>query len=404
MVGEVTTVNDVVVVGGGLVGLATAHHLLAMRPTFKLCVLEANPTVGAEQTNRNSGVVHAGVYYPPGSKKALLCVAGRAQLHTFCEQHDLPYVINGKLIVARNAEERAALSTLEQRAHANNVPIERLGPDGLRSLEPRVRGIAALYSPSTAITDFERVATTLAQSLMTRGVAVHTATRVTALKQHATSVTMTTTNGTFHAGQVVVAAGLSADRLARLSGVPLRERVVPFRGSWLTLAPHLNDIVTHNIYPVPVGNGLPFLGVHITRRLDGGLFIGPNAVVMATRSGTRRFGLNRTDLRATVTYPGFWRLARKHFATAVGEVARDLSTTLMTRAVQQYLPEITRKDLTTGPFGIRAQLLNRHGQLIDDFVLHSQGRIMHVLNAPSPAATAAFAIGEELARGVILAR
>jgi len=401
MVGDVTSVNDVVVIGGGLVGLAAAHHLVKLRPELSVSVLEANRLVGSEQSGRNSGVVHAGVYYPPGSKKAALCVAGRQQLQTFCHQHGLPYVQNGKLIVALDARERDALVALEQRARANTVPIERLGPSELASYEPRVRGIAALYSPSTAITDFGMVAETLAATLAASGVDLHTDTRVTALKQTTSNVTITTTNGTFHARNVVIAAGLAADRLARISGLTITERVVPFRGSWLTLAPHLNNIVTHNIYPVPVGNGLPFLGVHVTRRPDGALWVGPNAVLMGSRSGTRRFGLNRTDLVDTLTYPGLWRLGRKHVRTGAGELARDLSLTLMTRAVKQYLPEITRKDLAKGSFGIRAQLLGRDGQLIDDFVLHTQGRIMHVLNAPSPAATASFAIGEELARGVI---
>lgn len=396
-----TTVNDVVVIGGGLVGLAAAHHLKALRPKATVSVLEANSTVGSEQSSRNSGVVHAGVYYPPGSKKAALCVAGRKQLQTFCQQHDLPYVINGKLIVALNTRERDALAALEARARANTVPIERLSAGELRTYEPRVRGIAALYSPSTAITDFGLVAQTLATTLIARGVDVYTDTRVTALTQNASMVRITTTNGTFRAGHVVVAAGLAADRLARISGLTLTERVVPFRGSWLTLSPRLNDIVTHNIYPVPVGNGLPFLGVHVTRRPDGALWVGPNAVLMGTRSGTRRFGFNRTDVWQTASFPGLWRLGRKHLGTGVGELARDVSLTLMTRAVQQYLPEVTRNDLAMGPFGIRAQLLGRDGQLIDDFVLNTHGRIMHVLNAPSPAATASFAIGEELARGVI---
>ncbi len=399
--GAVTTTYDVVVVGAGLVGLATAHHLLALRPSLRIAVLEANPQVGREQTTRNSGVVHAGVYYPPGSKKAVLCVAGRKQLETFCAANDLPYIVNGKLIVALNATELAALRTLEQRATANNVSVEPLGPNGLRDREPRVAGVGALYSPSTAITDFGLVAQTLADTLTGAGVEIHTATTVTSITQTASTATVTTTNGRFETGAVVVAAGLAADRLARLSGVALSEQVVPFRGSWLTLADAFNDIVHHNIYPVPVGNGLPFLGVHVTRRPNGALWVGPNAVLMATRSGTRRFGVNRRDFTDTLRFSGLWQLGRKHLLTGVGEVARDVSLTLMARAVARYLPEITRKDLKAGPFGIRAQLLGPDGRLIDDFVLHHDRRVTHVLNAPSPAATASFAIGEEIARGVI---
>lgn len=399
--GAVTTTYDVVVVGAGLVGLATAHHLLALRPSLRIAVLEANPQVGREQTTRNSGVVHAGVYYPPGSKKAVLCVAGRKQLETFCAANDLPYIVNGKLIVALNATELAALRTLEQRATANNVPVEPLGPNGLRDREPRVAGVGALYSPSTAITDFGLVAQTLADTLTRAGVEIHTATTVTGITQTASTATVTTTNGRFETGAVVVAAGLAADRLARLSGVALREQVVPFRGSWLTLADAFNDIVHHNIYPVPVGNGLPFLGVHVTRRPNGALWVGPNAVLMATRSGTKRFGVNRRDFTDTLRFAGLWQLGRKHLLTGIGEVARDVSLTLMARAVARYLPEITRKDLKAGPFGIRAQLLGPDGRLIDDFVLHHDRRVTHVLNAPSPAATASFAIGEEIARGVI---
>jgi L-2-hydroxyglutarate oxidase LhgO len=264
-----------------------------------------------------------------------------------------------------------------------------------------VAGVGALYSPSTAITDFGLVAQTLADTLTRAGVEVHTATTVTSITQTASTATVTTTNGRFETGAVVVAAGLSADRLARLSGVALREQVVPFRGSWLTLADAFNDIVHHNIYPVPVGNGLPFLGVHVTRRPNGALWVGPNAVLMATRSGTRRFGVNRRDFTDTLRFAGLWQLGRKHLLTGVGEVARDVSLTLMARAVARYLPEFTRKDLTACPFGIRAQLLGPDGRLIDDFVLHHDRRVTHVLNAPSPAATASFAIGEEIARGVI---
>lgn len=394
---------DVVVVGAGLVGLATAHHLIQFNPACRIAVVDAATEVGSEQSSRNSGVVHAGVYYPPGSKKALLCVAGRAQLRAFCETYDVPYVVNGKLIVALDGRERDALGELERRATANNVPVERLGPDGLRSYEPRVRGIAALYSPSTAITDFGVVAKRLADTLRDRHVELHTGTRVTRITQDAAGAHVASTTGTFITDRVIVAAGLNADRVAKASGLTLNERIVPFRGSWLRLADALRDIVTHNIYPVPVGNGLPFLGVHVTRRPNGELWVGPNAVLMATRSGTKRYGVNRRDLLDAVTFPGLWRLGQRHLATGVGEVSRDVSRRLMTRALNRYLPDVQPGDLTDGPFGIRAQLLGRNGELIDDFRLLTDRRVTHVLNAPSPAATASFAIGEELARGVITA-
>lgn len=391
---------DVIVVGAGLVGLATAHHLRRLRPDATIGVLEANRAVGAEQSRRNSGVVHAGVYYTPGSHKAQLCVAGRKQLHEFCVANGVPYITNGKLIVAVNSTERAALTSLQQRAEANNVPIERLGPNGLRDYEPHVSGVAALYSPSTAITDFGLVAAALAHTLETSGVSIHTSTPVTGFQQRSDAVTVTSDGEVFTAARVVVAAGLHADRLARLSGMALRERIVPFRGSWLTLSDALQDIVTRNIYPVPIGNGLPFLGVHITRRPNGALWVGPNAVLMGQRGGTRRFAVNPRDLRDTVTFPGFWRLAMRHGKTGVGEVARDLNIHLMVRALRRYLPAVTTGDLTPGPFGIRAQLLKANGALIDDFTLRTDRRITHVLNAPSPAATASFAIGEVIARNL----
>lgn len=391
---------DVVVVGAGLVGLATAHHVNRLNPSAKIAVIEAAEHVGQDQSSRNSGVVHAGVYYPPGSKKATLCVAGRAQLRQFCEKHGLPYVVNGKLIVALNSREREALSELERRATANNVPVERLGPDGLLDYEPHLRGVAALYSPSTAITDFGQVAKALAEDLRHRHVDIHLSTRVTRITQDAHGAHVVTSSGTFMTDRAIAAVGLQADRLAKRSGLTLTERVVPFRGSWLVLDEALHDIVTHNIYPVPVGNGLPFLGVHVTRRPDGALWVGPNAVLMASRTGHRRYGMTWRDLADAVTFPGLWRLAKRHLKTGVGELARDSSIRLMTRELNRYLPDVKPGDLTPGPFGIRAQLLGRDGTLIDDFRLATDRRVTHVLNAPSPAATASFAIGEELAHVV----
>lgn len=387
---------DVAIIGAGLVGLATAHRVLERRPELKVVVLEAEDAVGTQQSSRNSGVLHAGLYYAPGSAKARWCTEGKAQMEAFCAEHDVPIERNGKVVVAVDRSELDGLQKLRERAHTNGVEVEPLDAQGLREHEPHVTGVAGLWSPTTAVTDFGAVARTLARLVVEAGGEVRTSTRVTAIEERNDGVRVTTSAGDVEARSLVSCAGLQADRIARMTGTPIEERIVPFRGSWLVLRPALSDLVRSNIYPVPVGGGLPFLGVHLSRRIDGSIWIGPNAMLVGSRAGHRPWDVDRRDAQDIATFPGIWNLARKHLGTAVGELWRDRNLHAMIREVQRYVPAITVDDVARGPWGVRAQLMTPSGDLVDDFTLRGSGRVLHVLNAPSPAATASLAIGAEL--------
>jgi (S)-2-hydroxyglutarate dehydrogenase len=387
---------DVAIVGGGIVGLATAHRLLEARPDLDVVVLEAEEQVGMHQSSRNSGVLHAGLYYPPGSDKARWSVTGKAQLERFCAEHGIRVARTGKVVVATDRSELPALRALAERARTNGVVIEELDTDGLRLHEPHVRGVAGLWSPGTAVTDFAEVTRVLAEVVIAAGGHVRTSTRVLDLADRPDAVRVTTSSGGLEARTVVTCAGLQADRLAAMTGSPSDERVVPFRGSWLRLRPELTHLVRGNIYPVPTGAGLPFLGVHLTRRLDGEVWIGPNAVLAGSRHGRTPWSVDPRDAAETARFRGTWKLASRHLGTGLGELWRDRSLRAMIRAVQRYVPAIGVDDVERGPWGVRAQLVGRDGELIDDFALRASGRVLHVMNAPSPAATASLAIGADL--------
>jgi (S)-2-hydroxyglutarate dehydrogenase len=391
---------DVAVVGGGIVGLATAHRLLAGRPHLRVAVLERDGDVGRHQSSRNSGVLHAGLYYTPGSAKARWSRAGKAAMERFCAEQGVPVERTGKVVVAIDRRELPGLAALEERARRNGVPVERLSPAGLHSHEPHVAGVAGLWSPETAVTDFGAVCQALARVVRSAGGTVRTGVEVVGLDDRAGAVRIVTTAGDVAARAAVVCAGLQADRLAALAGQRVAERVVPFRGAWLELRPGLRHLVRGNIYPVPTG-GLPFLGVHLTRRVDGRVWIGPNAVLAGAREGVRPWSLSSRDLAEVVRFGGTWRLARRHLGVAAGEVWRDRVLRATVRAVQRYVPAIGLRDVRRGPWGVRAQLVAPDGQLVDDFAIRASGRVLHVLNAPSPAATSALAIGEDLARRVL---
>ncbi len=395
--------RDVVIVGAGIVGLATAYRLSEARPNLRVDVLESEAVVAAHQSSRNSGVVHAGLYYAPGSAKARWCVQGKAALEEFCAAHGVPYEHTGKVVVAVKESELPSLERLADRARQNGVTIRPLDRDGVRALEPEVNAVAGLHSPETAVTDFGAVAHKLSDVVRGSGVRIRTSTRVMDIDSRADLVRVTTDQGDLTARLVVTCGGLQADRLAALTDTPMTERILPFRGSWLVLRRDLSSMIGGNVYPVPGGNGLPFLGVHLTRRINGDIWIGPNAVLAGARNGRNRWSLNRRDLMAALGYAGFWRLASRHLATGVAEVWRDLNVGAAIRAVRQYVPEITKSDVSRGPWGVRAQLLSREGLLVDDFTLRPSGRVLHLLNAPSPAATASLAIGAEL-RDHVLAR
>jgi len=388
---------DVAVVGAGILGLATARRLLAGRPGLRLAVLEREPEPAAHQTGHNSGVVHSGVYYAPGSLKARLCVAGKEALERYVAERGLALERCGKVIVALEEAELPRLAELERRARANGVPgLRVLGPEELREVEPNAAGIRALHAPGTAIVDYRQVAAALAEDVRAAGGELLLGTAVAGLAEGARSVALETTRGALEAGAVVACAGLQSDRVAALSGVRPPVRIVPFRGDYYTLRPRARELVRGLLYPVP-DPAFPFLGVHFTRTVDGRVIAGPNAVLALARERYGRAGVSLRDVASTLGYPGFWRFARRHLRFGAGELYRDLSRRAYVRELRRYLPALGEDDVEFGPSGIRAQALAPDGKLVDDIVLERRGRVLHVLNAPSPAATASLAIAEHLA-------
>ncbi len=390
---------DVVVVGAGIVGLATAWQLTRQRPGAQVVVLERDHEVGTQQSSRNSGVLHAGLYYPPGSAKARWCRTGKAALEDYLVERGLPLARTGKLVVAVHDDEVAGLRALEERARTNGVRVERVGAAGLRDHEPHVTGVAGLFSPDTAVTEFGAVCRALAADVTAAGGGIHLGVEVVGLDDDGDQVTVRTTTGVLRARAVVTCTGLSADRVAAFSGPDPDRRVVPFRGAWLRLRPDRTHLVRGNIYPVPAP-GLPFLGVHLTRRVDGEVWIGPNALLALARQGRRPWSVSPRDLADAVGFAGLWRLGAQHWRTGLDELWRDRVIPAALREVRRYVPEVSRDDVRRGPWGVRAQVLTRAGTLVDDFDLRTTGRVVHLLNAPSPAATSALAIGQELARRV----
>lgn len=391
---------DVVIIGGGIVGLATAYQLVHARPSLRVTVLEREPEVGRQQSSRNSGVVHAGLYYTPGSAKARSCRDGKAAMERFCRAHAVPFQRVGKVVVAVRRSELPDLRALAERARTNGVPVEELDRAGLAEREPHVSGLAGLWSPTTAVTDFGTVCLALADAVRRAGGSIRTGVQAVGLEEHATSVRVRTSASDVEADVVIACAGLEADRVAELTGHRGDDRVVPFRGSWLRLRPELAHLVRGNIYPVPQP-GLPFLGTHLTRRIDGQVWIGPNAVLATARAGARPWSFDRRDVTETLRFPGTWRLATRHPKVAVSEVWHDRVMSAAVREIQRYVPDVGIGDLERGPWGVRAQLVRPSGDLVDDFEIRGSARVLHVLNAPSPAATASLAIGADLTERVL---
>ncbi len=388
---------DLAIVGGGIVGLATAYRLLGARPDLRIAVVEKESELAMHQSGHNSGVVHAGLYYAPGSLKATLCREGKKELERFAEAHDIPIERCGKLVVALDEGELPRLAALKERAVANWVPgLEEVGRERIAELEPHAAGVRALWSPSTGIVDFRRIALALADELRRRGAEIHLGRRVTGVRETRSDVVLETTSDAVVAQHVIACAGLQADRLAAMAGATDTPRIVPFRGDYYTLTPDARHLARGLIYPVPDPR-FPFLGVHFTRRIDGEVWAGPNAVLAFAREGYRRRDIDLRDLAGTLTNPGFRRLARRYLRTGLAEMWRDWWKPAFVRELQRYVPEIRSDQLTFGPSGVRAQALSRDGSLVDDFSLGGSGRILHVQNAPSPAATSSLAIGRILA-------
>jgi L-2-hydroxyglutarate oxidase len=391
--------HDVVIVGGGIVGLAAAREILTRQPGISLAVVDKEPAVGGHQSGHNSGVIHSGIYYTPGSLKARLCTAGVRLMYEFCESHGVPADRCGKLIVATEQSELPALDELYRRGTANGVPgLEMVGPDGIREREPHCSGIRAIWSPTTGIVDFSQVVQAMAGDVTRAGGVILTGRLVTGLTVRAASILVRTSQGELTATRVLTCAGLHSDRVAGLSGAPQEPRIVPFRGDYWQLRPERRHLARNLIYPVPDPK-FPFLGVHFTRRIsDDAVWLGPNAVLALAREGYRRWNMRPGDLVQTLSYRGFQRMARTYWRTGLTEVYRDFSKRAFVAACQRFIPELVPADVIPGPSGVRAQSVARDGRLVDDFSFNVQGRqLMHVRNAPSPAATSSLAIGQLIA-------
>jgi L-2-hydroxyglutarate oxidase len=388
---------DVVVVGGGIVGLATAHAVA--RTGRSVAVVEREPRLAAHQTGNNSNVIHSGLYYAPGGYKARLAVAGCAETVAFCRAHDLPYEVTGKLVVAAEPDELPRLAELKRRGDANGVENHELDQAGMRAHEPHVRGIAALFVPSTGITDYRVIAEKLGELVEKDGGEIHLGRAVRSVVRRRADVVVRTDGGDLLGTQVVVCAGLRCDELARASGADPGVRVIPFRGDYSGLGERAAGLVKGLIYPVP-DPAFPFLGVHATRGIDGSVHAGPNAVLALAREGYSWGAIKPKELLGTLTYPGMLRLARKHWRYGLGEMHRSLSREAMVRQIQRLLPDVRADDLHPAGAGVRAQAVRADGTLVDDFLFVAQGTgtgaVLHVLNAPSPAATAALPIGREI--------
>jgi L-2-hydroxyglutarate oxidase len=387
---------DVAIIGGGIVGLATGLAL-TRRPGPALVVLEAEQAVAAHQTGHNSGVIHSGLYYRPGSLKARLCVAGRELLYRFCAEHGIPQERCGKVVVATSEAELPALAELERRGQANGLAgLRRLGPEEIRDHEPHAAGVAGLLVPETGIVDYKQVARTYAELVTAAGGTVWTGARVTGCRRLPAEIVLSTAAGDLRCGGLINCAGLQADRVARLCGVEPGLHIVPFRGEYYELVPGRRSLVRNLIYPVPDPR-FPFLGVHFTRRIQGDVEAGPNAVLALRREGYRRLSFSPGDVLQMLRYRGFWRMARQYAGTGLAEVYRSLSKRAFVRALRRLVPELRRDDLRPAGAGVRAQAVDPDGRLVDDFSIVPAERMVHVLNAPSPAATASLSIGQAIA-------
>ncbi|MEU1985622.1 L-2-hydroxyglutarate oxidase [Nocardia sp. NPDC019395] len=387
----------VAVVGAGILGLAVAREIGRRRPGDRVVVLEKEDRVAVHQTGHNSGVVHAGIYYQPGSLKAVLCARGRSMLRDYCAERELPYEECGKLVIAVDTGEVARLDALEARAGDNAVPgLRRVDSAGIRDIEPFAEGVAALYSPRTAITDFRRVAEAFAADVVAAGGEVRTSCPVDRITRTASGVEIGTGAEVLRADRVVLCAGLHADTVAGMAGAEPGPRIVPFRGEYMNVVPAKRDLVRGLVYPVPDPR-YPFLGVHFTRRVSGTVEVGPNAVLAFAREGYRRTRFVPRDMAKTLGWPGFRRMAREHWRTGLEEMYGSVSISAYMRKAQRYIPEIGAADVVRAGAGVRAQALDADGTLVDDFRIDRLGPVTAVRNAPSPAATSSLAIAEYIA-------
>jgi (S)-2-hydroxyglutarate dehydrogenase len=390
---------DCIVIGGGIVGLATAWTILENRPGARIAVLEKEDGWARHQTGRNSGVIHSGIYYKPGSLKAKLCREGNRRLMEFCEHQGIRYEACGKVIVATTESELTLLNNLYGRGIANGLSVKRLSASEVKEIEPHVSCLAGLHVPSTGIVDFTAVCRALAALIGARGGELRLGTKVVGLHANGSNGILETSNGALMARWIINCAGLHSDRVARLGGAKPGARIVPFRGEYYELKSERRMLVRNLIYPVPDPQ-FPFLGAHFTRMIDGSVHAGPNAVLSLKREGYRRTSFNLRDFFDTTTYPGFWRMAAKHAGSGLKEIYRSISKKAFVRSLQKLIPEIREDDLVPGESGVRAQALRADGGLVDDFLIVNGPSAIHVCNAPSPAATASLEIGRFIAEQI----
>jgi len=393
-VGEVTQ-KDIVVIGGGILGLATAYELLRNLPGYSVLVVDKEPRLAAHQTGHNSGVLHSGIYYKPGSLKATLCREGKTAMERFCEKEDIPYERCGKVVVAVDSREQPALREVARRAESNGVKCELIGKERLRELEPHAAGVEALHVPGTGIVDFVAVCQRLADRIYEMGGEFVGNARVESLSQTADEVRIETTQGEYSAKVAVNCAGLYSDVLARASGAQVNARIIPFRGEYFELIPEAESLVKNLIYPVP-DPAFPFLGVHFTRMIQGGVECGPNAVLAFSREGYTKWKVKLREFWGSVSYPGFLKLASSYWEAGAEEMWRSLSKDAFVTALQRLLPAIKGSHLHAAPAGVRAQAVSDDGKMIDDFLIIPHERVVNVCNAPSPAATSALKIAEKI--------
>ncbi len=392
---------NVVVIGGGIVGLASALKIKEKNPTYKVAVIEKERNIAQHQTGHNSGVIHSGLYYKPGSFKAKNCVDGYNMLLDFCNEEEIPYELCGKIVVATRDSQTEALNTLYERGMANGLRnIKKLRAEELKEYEPHVAGIGGLFVPQTGIIDYKLVADKYADKFKHFGGEIFSSNKLISFKEERGFIHVNTENERLTTRVVVNCSGLYTDKIAKLSGAKIDFKIVPFRGEYYKVKPEKQSLVKNLIYPVPDPN-FPFLGVHFTRHIDGGIEAGPNAVLAFAREGYKKSHVNMKELLGTLFYPGFMRVAYKYWKTGFGEMYRSYSKGAFTKALQELIPEIQKKDLIKGGAGVRAQACDRKGGLIDDFLVVEHDKFINVGNAPSPAATSSLAIGERVAQMAI---
>lgn len=386
---------DYIIVGGGIVGLSTGYALSEKYPHAKIAVIEKERTLSFHQTGHNSGVIHSGIYYKPGSYKAKFAREGNEAMVSFCRKYGVAYEVCGKVIVATSKEELPLMDNLYRRGLQNGLNVRKIGVEELKEIEPHVNGLGAIHVPSTGIVDYKGVSHTFARLIQEKGGDIILATKVEKISERKDRITVETDRGTFQSYYLINCAGLHSDRVAKMSGLQTKAKIVPFRGEYYELVPEKRHLVNHLIYPVPNPN-FPFLGVHFTRMINGEVHAGPNAVLSFKREGYTKTDFNIKDFLEVMTYSGFWKMAMPNIKEGIHEMIRSFSKQAFLRSLRRLIPELTEHDIVPTHAGVRAQAIMRNGSMVDDFLIDASGRSVHILNAPSPAATASISIGREI--------